>query len=470
MKKKIFFTLSRYLTFVLKFIQALYIAKYLGPSGLAIYGFAQLVALYISFLHFGIPLSIHTMLSVSKKEDSIKTQTYISDAFSFLLLAAIVFCIVGGLITFILPNLFEKFQFAKYGVLSVVIGVNLIIVQFFANVYQVYGQYIRIALNELISVVILFCVVFLYRNSPDNLLQNILTMSALTIFVNLLFFLYKPPFKIIFSLRTDVLHTLMKLGLPMLVSTVGFYLITFSVRTISNYKYTLYEIGLFTFALNIANAIMMGLNAIGWTYYSTILANTCEGISSAYKYVQKVNRIFNFVLCATVFSGILCFPLLFYFMPAYKEFHNGICILLISQIFMSMSFGYSSLLVAQKEQNSMAVISFITLAFAIAVSILVCILNLPFLYQTVVILASMFFYSLQICYRGAKVCEEGFVKIFFGEVLNFKIVIPVLLWLFCILADIGFSGRLGATLIFFLISHRDIGYCISLLKDFKKEN
>src|ERR1035437_8419755 len=101
LRNKIFYTLSKYVTFGLKFIQALYIAKYLGPSGLAIYGFAQLISLYISFLHFGIPLSIHAMLSTAKEEEAIKVRTYISDGFSFLVSTGLFFCNVGSLIVFI---------------------------------------------------------------------------------------------------------------------------------------------------------------------------------------------------------------------------------------------------------------------------------------------------------------------------------------------------------------------------------
>jgi O-antigen/teichoic acid export membrane protein len=470
LRKKIFYTLSKYLTFGLKFLQSLYIAKYLGPEGLAVYGFAQLISLYISFLHFGVPLSIHTLLSTSKNEDAVKVNTYISDGFTFLLLAGAVFCIIGSGIVYIVPSLFEKFQFSKYGVLSIVIGVNLIIVQFFSNIYQVYAQYIRIALNELISVVLLFIVVFYFKDNEEFLLYNALVTSALMIFINILFFLFKSPFKISLSLKVEVLRVLIKQGIPMLVAAVGFYLITFSVRSISHYKYTLYEIGLLTFALNISNAVMMGLNAISWTYYSTILSNTCGNIADAYQYVRKINRVFNFVLCVTIFLSMLCLPIMFYFLPAYKVFYEGICILLISQIFISVSFGYNSFLIAQRKQNSVAMISFITLVFAILISMLVCMLNLSFLYQTIVILLSMCFYSIQICYVGAKLGEKSFFKILFIEVFSVKILVPVLLWLVIIISGFEYWWGLLPIAVFFVMSYQDVIHFIHLFNLFKKNN
>jgi O-antigen/teichoic acid export membrane protein len=468
MKNKLIFTFSKYVTFGLKFILALYIAKYLSPAGFAVYGFAQLVSLYISFMHFGVPLSIHAMLSTAKAEKEAEIKTYVSEGFWLMVSAGFVYCIIGSIIVIANPSLFDKFEFYKYGVLSVVIGVNLILVQYFSNVYQVYGQYIRIALNELVSILLLFSVVFLFNDNPSTLLNTILWVSALTSVINMAFFVYRAPFKLTLSFRTDVVRRLIKLGIPMLVATVGFYLITISVRSIASYKYSLHEIGLFTFALNISNSVMMGLNAISWTFYSTILANTCGDVEEAHLYVQKVNRIFNFALCVTIFVGIVFFPILFYFLPEYKEFYNGIAILLLSQIFMSASFGYNSLLVAQGKQNSMALISFVTLAFAAILSILVCALELPFVYQTMVILLSMFFYSAQQCYAGAKVCKKNFFGVLFGEVFNYKILIPVVVWLVVILSGLNFLLGIAATLLFFILSYKDIIYFFALLKSYRK--
>jgi O-antigen/teichoic acid export membrane protein len=468
-KKKVYYTASKYVTYGFKFLQSMVIAKYLGPAGLAVYGFAQLIALYISFLHFGIPFSIHTLLSISKNEEREETITYISDGFWFLVFSGIFFCIAGGILILFNPSLFQKFEFSKYGIMSIVIGINLFIVQFFANIYQVYAQYARVAVNELIGVVLVFVVIFLNRNNESGLLYYTLLVSACCIVINLFFFLYKAPFKILFSIRRKILSTLFEIGIPMLISNVGFYLITISVRTIATYYYSLHEIGLFTFAISISNSVMMGLNAIGWTYYSTVLANTSGDIDDAYQYVKKVNRVYNFVLCVTVFAGILLLPFLFYFLPAYKEFYNGITILLLSQIFLSVSFGYSSLLIAQNKQKALAWISFSTLALVILFSSGVCFFNLSFVYQPVVILLGMFFYSFQICQKGAKLCNKNFAEVFFAEVLNYKILVPVLLWVVFVMSGISVLWGLIAASIFIVLSYKDLSFLLTMLGVGKKE-
>lgn len=468
MKKKVLYTGSKYITFVLKFIQALYIAKFLGPSGFAIYGFAQLIALYVSFMHFGIPFSVHALLSTAKNEDRQKTETYINDGLTFLLISGLIYCFIIGGVIFSMPHMFEKFQFERYGLLSVIIGLNLIVVQYFSNIYQVFGQFIRIALNELVSVIVLFCIVFIYKEDSESLLYYLLVTSALMFVLNAVFFLYKPPFKLRFSLRKAVLKKLLKIGLPMLLASVGFYLITISVRSISSYQYSLEEIGLLTFALNISNSIMMGLNAISWTFYSTILSNTCGETGEAHAYIKKVNRIYNFGLSITIFIGILVFPLLYFFLPAYESFNNGIIILLLSQIFMSISFGYSSLLVAQNKQNKMALVSFITLAFVVTLSVLVCYLQLPFVFQTLVIAVGMLLYSVLISYLGAKVCNQTFIKVFFIELLSHKIIIPVLI----IIAMLFFNGSILfsvlALLVYLILSRKDVLYMLDIVKQLKK--
>ncbi len=84
MINKIIYASVKYIAYGLKFLQLLFLANYLGPEGLAVFGFAQLVALYVSFLHFGIPFSIHTFLSISKEDKIKEVQSYISDGFFFL--------------------------------------------------------------------------------------------------------------------------------------------------------------------------------------------------------------------------------------------------------------------------------------------------------------------------------------------------------------------------------------------------
>jgi O-antigen/teichoic acid export membrane protein len=439
MKTKIIYAVSRYAAYGLKFIQALLIAKYLGPNGLAIFGFAQLIALYFSFMHLGIPLSIHTQLSVAKEQEIQQVDSYISDALWFLILSGIAFCAVSGLITFAFPSLFHKFQFRQYGVLAVAMGVNMYIVQFFANIYQYYGQFLRVALNELVTIIILFAIIVIFRNSENDLLFYFLLVNALTLIVNLVFFLYQAPFKIQVRIRLEVIQTLVRIGLPMLLSSVGFYLITISVRSIASYAYDLRAIGLLTFGVGIANALMLGLNAMSWTFYSTILANTSGTIESAYKYTKQVNLIYNTLVSLTIFLGICFLPLLFIFMPEYESFYKGLAILFLAQLFTSVSFGSVCLLLAQNKQNALAVISFISLIIVVVLSTVVALLKLPFVYQTVAILAGMYIYSVLIGYRAARVLNMKAIPFIFSEITSIKILIPVIVWLVILMFDAPYA-------------------------------
>lgn len=468
MKTTIVYAISKYITYGLKFLQALVIAKYLGPSGLAILGFAQLISLYVSFLHFGIPLSVHTLLSISKNEEAEKAQGYISDAFWFLLVSGVFFCVCGWAALFAFPDLFEKFQFQRYGIWSIIMGINIFIVVFFSNIYQVYGQFVRVAVIELASILILFVALFMFKSDESQLIYWFLLISSLSILPNLFFFLYKAPFKIHFQLRAQALSVLIKIGLPMLISNVGFYLITISVRSITSYFYTLHEIGLFTFALSIANAVMLGLNAVSWTFYSIILANTSGPIDEAYTYIKNVNRIYNTILSLTIFLGILALPILFIFLPQYGAFYNGMMVLFLAQLFMSISFGYNCLLVAQKKQNVLAVVSFITLGIVVILSACMGFSGLPFLFQTVVILIGMALYSLQICYAGSRVAKNNFAQIWWKEILPIKILLPVLVLLLILIFDLNHWWGSSAIILFFVLSYEDLSYIFKLAVDKKK--
>jgi O-antigen/teichoic acid export membrane protein len=244
------------------------------------------------------------------------------------------------------------------------------------------------------------------------------------IFLNLFLFFYRAPFKFEFALRIEHVNTLVILGFPMLLGTVGFYLITLSVRSFVSHFYPLHDIGLFTLGLSIGNAVMLGLNAVSWTFYSTILANTCGDVDQAVQYIRKVNVIFSTCLAITIFGGILLLPVLFYFLPQYNQFYDGIVIMVLSQLFMSVSFGYSCVLTARKKQNSIAVISFSTLAVTVVLSYIVGLMKLPMLFQAVVILGAMTCYSAQICYSATRALNIEFRAALWRELFSYKILVP----------------------------------------------
>lgn len=421
---KIIYALTKYVTYGLKFLQIMLLAKYLGPEGLAIFGFAQLVSLYVSFLHLGVPLSINTMLAVAKADEVKKVESHISDGFWILIILSAFFCIAGLGVIIYFPSLFTKFEFNKYGLLSIVMGSNLLLTQFFGNIYQTYQRFVRVALSELLSIAILSVVILLFYSDKSTLLYYFLVTNCLMIFLNLFFFFYKAPFNFEFALRIEHVKNLVRLGFPMLLGTVGFYLISISVRSFVSHFYLLHEIGLFTLGLSIANAAMLGLNAVSWTFYSTILANTCGDLGQAIQYIKKVNTIFNTCLAITIFGGILLMPVLFYFLPQYSQFYDGIVIMFLSQLFMSVSFGYSCVLIARKKQNSLAVISFSTLGVTVVLSYLVGLMKLPLLFQAAVILVGMSCYSVQICYSGARALNVEFGAALWKELFSYKILIP----------------------------------------------
>lgn len=68
----------------------------------------------------------------------------------------------------------------------------------------------------------------------------------------------------------------------------------------------------------------------------------------------------------------------------------------------------------------------------------------------------MFFYSAQICYSAAKLCEKNFAFIFFKGVFTYKMSVPALILFIMILYNTGFWGYLSATLIFFVFNYVDI--------------
>ena len=67
--KVVLFLFSRYATYFIHFINSLFIAVYLGPYYLGIWGFISLIIQYVNQINFGIAHSVTAIISVHKKKD-----------------------------------------------------------------------------------------------------------------------------------------------------------------------------------------------------------------------------------------------------------------------------------------------------------------------------------------------------------------------------------------------------------------
>jgi O-antigen/teichoic acid export membrane protein len=65
----IFYVISRYATYIIQFVNSLFIAVYLGPYYLGIWGFINLVLGYLAQINFGIPHSVNIIVSVNKEKE-----------------------------------------------------------------------------------------------------------------------------------------------------------------------------------------------------------------------------------------------------------------------------------------------------------------------------------------------------------------------------------------------------------------
>src|SRR5665647_333755 len=67
--KVVYFVFSRYLTYAVQFINSLFIAVYLGPFYLGVWGFINLIIQYFTQINFGISQSVNTIASIHKSDE-----------------------------------------------------------------------------------------------------------------------------------------------------------------------------------------------------------------------------------------------------------------------------------------------------------------------------------------------------------------------------------------------------------------
>ncbi len=109
----ILYMLSRYGTYAIQFVNSLFIAVYLGPYYLGIWGFINLVISYLAQINLGIPHAVNVMVSV-KKTDLDYSKRIIGNGVSMIIGLCFLVVLFFVLTMFFGVKLGDKYQFSQY--------------------------------------------------------------------------------------------------------------------------------------------------------------------------------------------------------------------------------------------------------------------------------------------------------------------------------------------------------------------
>jgi len=393
------FTACRYVTYAFAFMRSILSAKYLGPELLGILGFVLLLNQYLSYAGCGLQYAINVDLAISP----IQTHRKISSvAITLTGLVGLAIGVAGVFISLFRVNLFPKYMFFHYAGLVGMIAAFGIVQQVFTNIYRIYGRLKEIAVVEVCGAVLLFGLTLRFRG--EALITAVLVGVAVSSAFALIVFVGRAPFRISWSLDITYIYSLLKLGFPLLVYNLSFYLITMVAQSIVSAFYPVQAMGYYTLASSISNAALLGFNSIAWIVYPLVLERTHRDMSNeeAGRVTDRVNVVLGTGVFLMVLGVLLTLPLLFAILPKYSPARGSVTMLLLSQAFLLSSFGYNCLAVARRKQMAIAAVSMAAVVIVAGVALAAAVMGMQFIWVAAAVFAGSVLFSLFQARIGSK--------------------------------------------------------------------
>jgi O-antigen/teichoic acid export membrane protein len=247
-----------------------------------------------------------------------------------------------------------------------------------------------------------------------------------------------------------------------MASNLSFQLITLSATTIVSIFYTTEQMGYFSLSVTISNAIKLITGSAMFVIYPKLLNKLARNDNTLKREIlDKFHKIYVFsadFITILVFSIIPVFDLYF---TKYQPINNNLKILIVSQLILNSSIGFSTLLIAEKEERKMTKFGFISIIFVLITCLSIHSFKGSFNSISFSVFLGMTIYTMLILIQGLKKLKESvslkkMIILFSPNKLIFIIIIIMSL----IIHDNLYSPIL-AIILFILFS---INKIINLLK------
>lgn len=388
---------SRYATYAIQFINSMFIAIYLGPLYLGIWGFINLIIQYFGQVNFGITHAVNTIAAIQKHR-----QRYISQIMGNAVLILLVLSAGIGLLfycnAFFQWEIGEKYHFSRYAIYVFLIVVFTYFSTLFSAIFRIYGRLFEIAFSQSIFPVATLGVLFL--SSKEHLLDNLVYTYVGTYLLSILLFIYRFPIKVRFNMSRRLWWLIQKKGWFLFLYNSSFFFIIITTRSfVSNY-YTVTQFGYFTFAFSLANVILLLLTAFTFVIWPKLL-NMLAKISQeqSFALLQKLRSLYVITSHLLVHLGLFLFPYFLIFFSQYQGTFETFAFIALTIVIYTNCFGYQGLLIARQRER---LVGYFSVA-AVVLNLLLCyvlieLLNVGFEH---VIFATMITYIIYVFVLGA---------------------------------------------------------------------
>jgi len=452
----ILYVLSRYGTYVIQFINSLFIAVYLGPYYLGIWGFINLVLGYINQFNVGIPYSLNVIISVHKEEVKY-VQKVIGNSLSMmagLCLIIILFFVINFVFGI---NIGEKYEFDAFIIPVCIIAVVTLFNSLFSNIFRVFGDIFAIAVNQSLFTVLTIFILPFFRG--ENLLWAMVIVNMLSVLASLFIFIYKAPTKFKFLLDFKLIKFIQVKGWYLFIFNSSFALILITTKTFISERYSVVEYGYFTFSFSLANAILLFLNSISYLVTPKITNRFANSDLNHIKIILRdVRSSYISLSHLLIHFVIMIFPLFLILFPQYKHVNDIFKVIALTVVLTANSFGYNNLLAARGREKIMSKIAFsililnVLLVFGFTFG-----LNVQFDYVMFPTMIAYFIFTFLSAYEGRKVLRLpiSIVEIM-KDIFPWKMAVPFVLSILLILLSTPDIYFIFPFIICILLSINDI--------------
>lgn len=425
--KVLHYVFSRYATYFIQFINSLFIAVYLGPYYLGLWGFITLVIQYLNQLNLGISHSVNAIISIHKNKEWY-VQKVIGTSLTMLAGLSVVV-----ILFFVANNVFHwdigsKYNFSTYAPAVAAIGILAYFNTLFSNIFRVYGKVLEIAINQSAFPILMLITILFFRG--ENLLWALVGANLLSFIVSLAIYLIRKPIDLKPIYIPRLIKKIQIKGWHLFVYNTSFYLIVISTRTFVSAYYKVEEFGYFTFAFALANTILLLLNSFSYLIYPKILnrfANSNE--LSSITLLAKLRDTYITSSHLLVYLALLFFPLFLLLLPQYSNSSGAFSLIALTIVLYSNSFGYSGLLIAKGFEKDLGLLSFVALLINLAiVFILTQIIKVHFSMVILGTMSTYLIYVFTLTQKGRKYLKiNSSIQETLKDALPFRLMAPYLL-------------------------------------------
>lgn len=399
--KIIQYVFSRYATYIIHFINSVFIAILLGPYYLGVWGFITLIIQYINQINLGISHSVNTLIAINKKNEWY-VHKVIGSSITMLFVLSCTIILFFSANEFLNLNIGSKYNFSTYAIFVVLIGVLGYFNTLFSNIFRVYGKVIEIAINQsAFPLLVLFCLPFF---KGENLLWALIIANLLAAILSFCLYIFNKPINFNFLFIPKLSKKIQVRGWHLFIYNTSFHFIIITTRSFVSYYFPVNEFGYFTFAFSLANVVLLLLQSFSFLIFPKMLNRMANAPTQ--KIVDLLNQVRDTYISTShllVHFVIFIFPLFLLVFPQYSESSKAFKIIALTIVLYTSSFGYIGMLIAKGVEKKLGFLSFSALIInIISAYTAIKVFNVTFTYVIVATMFTYFIYVVLLSYMGRK--------------------------------------------------------------------